>query len=442
MLRWLALWGIFLVCRSAASAELLTDSEFDIQDTLQTYHGSIAEKQYLEAGDSAKLALAALLQDPDHDRMVYGQLLTLLADSQFFAGQYGPAIQNYELAIDAIQYARDRLDNALVTPLLGLSRCLAATSRYPDAIRNYQQSLHVHQVNNGLFREQTAEIVAELSEVYFASDDFDRAKGMQDLYVAVIEREFPGDNIARLPSMYSRADMYYRTGDYLRSYNGYRRIIALIESAEGSRSLHLVPALTATAALLAGSPIVDGEDGTKKARRFLRRAIAITEGSAEASVPVKADAHIEMGDFLITMTANSNSAIRSYQRGWTYLDSDAQYHQRRDNLLGEARLLNPIPAGTPAAMLSLLDNAANPDTAKSGYIMVEYDVGRDGRSENIRIVESTPPGLHDYIVRNHVRSFAFRPRFADGEPVPSTGLMFELQFSYTDDDLPEDIAQQ
>jgi tetratricopeptide (TPR) repeat protein len=442
VLRWLTLWGILLVGRTAAAVELPSNPEFDLQGALQAYHESVAERQYLEAGESVKLALAALLQDPDHDRMVYGQLLTLLADSQFFAGQYGAAIQNYELAIDAIQYARDRLDNALVTPLLGLSRCLAATRRYHDAIRNYQQSLHVHQVNNGLYGEQTAEIVDELSEVYFASSDFDRAKGMQDLHVAVIEREFPGDNIARLPSMYSRADMYFRTGDYLRSYNGYRRIISLIESAEGNRSLQLVPALTATAALLAGSPIVDGEDGTKKARRYLRRAIAITEGSEQASVPVKADAHIEMGDFLITMTANSASAIRSYQRGWTYLDSDPQFHERRDDLLGQVRLLNPIPAGTPASMLSLLSNAANPDTVKNGYIMAEYDVGPDGRSENVRIVESTPAGLHDYIVRNHVQNFAFRPRFADGEPVPATGLVFELQFSYTDDDLPESIAQQ
>ena len=442
MLRCLALWGVLLVFRSAASAELLTDSEPDIQDALQAYHQSVAEQQYLEAGESVKLALAALLEDPDHDRMVYGQLLTLLADSQFFAKQYGAAIQNYKLAIDAIQFARDRLDNALVTPLLGLSRCLAATNQYPDAIRNYQQSLHVHQVNNGLFGEQTAEIVAELSEVYFASRDFDRAKGMQDLHVAVIEREFPGDNIARLPSMYSRADMYYRTGDYLRSYNGYRRIIALIERAEGSRSLQLVPALTATAALLGGSPIADGENGPEKARRYLRRAIAITEGSAEASAPMKADAHIRLGDFLNMMTANSDAAIRSYQRGWAYLDSDAQYHERRDKLLGKVRLLNRIPGGTPAAMFSLLDNAADPESTKNGYIMVEYDVGRDGRSENVRIVESTPPGLHDYIVRNHVQNFAFRPPFSDGEPVPSKDLVFELQFSYTDDDLPEASSQQ
>lgn len=440
--RWLAFAAIVFIFRGAASAGLPANAGLEVQHSLLDYQKYFAEQQYLEASESAKMALAFLLRDPGYDRMAYGQVLVFLADAQYYAGLYGPATQNYEMAIEVIQSARDRLDSDLVAPFLGLSRALLATHQYPEAIRNYQHSLHVRQVNTGLYNEQVAEIAAELSEAYFTANDFEQAKRVQDFYVATVERVYPGDNLARLPSMYSRADMLSRTGNNSHSHNAYRQIISLVERADGRESLLLVPALTAAADLLGSNRIVDGYNGTEKAKRYLRKAIAITERNVAASIPSKADAHINMGDFLCARTANRNSAIRSYQRAWAYLDGDPQYHQRRDELFGHALLLDPVPPGTPSAMLSLLANSGNPDTVKNGVILVRYDVGQDGRPENVRVVESTPPGLHDYIVLNHVRSFAFRPRFQEGEPIRSTDLTFERQFSYSDEELSASLQEK
>ena len=441
MRRWLALAGIILVFRGAVAEELLVNSNLDAQRALQDYHRSIAEEQYLEASVSARLALASLLKDPNHDRMAYGQLLTLLADAQYHAGLYSPAIQNYEMAIETIESARDRLDPGLVTPFLGLSRCLTAAGQYGKAIHNYRHTVHIHQVNNGLYGVQTAELIAELSETYYASNDFDQANAMQDRYVAIIHRKFPGDNLARLPSMYSRADMLSRTGHYLLSYKGYRRIIALVESAEGTGSLQLVPTLIASANLLASSPIVDGEDGTEKAIRYLRRAVAISDSSDRATDLDKANVHITMGDFLSQSTANRRAVVRSYKRGWQYLDNNPGLHTYRDETFNNAVRLKSLPGSAPATMREILEKASDSTQDTNGHIAIAYDVDEWGRSDNVRVIESAPQGLHDHMVKKYVESFAFRPRFEQGEPVPSLNHSFELRFSFRDEDLAEKTRQ-
>lgn len=441
MPRLFAIAGAILVFQCAASAELSSNSDPSVQQALQDYRESVAEEQYAEAAVSAKLALSYLLKDPDYDRMAYGELLTLLAEAQYHAGSYETAIQNYEMAIEAIQSARDRLDRNLVTPFLGLSRSLAAAGQYGEAIHKYRHTLHVHQVNNGLYGVETAELIAELSEAYYASGDFDQANTMQDRYVAIMQRKFPGDNLARLPSMYSRADMLARTGHYLYSYKGYRRIIALIENAEGTDSLKLVPVLIASAYLLAGSPIVDGEDGTEKAMRYLRRAVAIADSSDSADDLAKANVHITMGDFLSQTSANRRAVVRSYKRGWQYLDKNPAHHAYRDEMFKNPVLLTSLPAGAPATMRDLLEKASEPTRDMNGRIVVAYDVDEGGRSDNLHVIESVPEGLHDHMVKDHVEHFAFRPRFEDGEPVPSLNHTFELRYSFDEEELTDKTRQ-
>ncbi|MBT8094570.1 MAG: hypothetical protein KJP08_07165 [Gammaproteobacteria bacterium] len=405
------------------------------------YELLLEDGQFLEAADVIKRLITSLLRDPTHDRMVYGHLLTELASAQLHGGTPEAALQNYQLAVDTIEDARDRLHDGLIEPLLGLSRSYAATGRYIEAIRSYRRTLHVHEVNAGLHGEDKGELIDELSESYFALGKFDEANAMQDWYVNLVERHHPGADLERLDSLYSRADMLARTGQNYNSAGAYRRIIALIEKADGPYSLELVPALGAISDLLANNRIMDGEDGGEKAMRYLRRAVAISERSAAASIPIKADTQILMGDFLSQQTPNRDAVVRYYQRGWDLLSTDEQYHELRDSLFSRPLHLNEIPPASPSAMLKLLEKAADPGAATNGHIVVRYDVDAGGRPDNIRVVESVPAGLHDYMVVNHVRRFAFRPRFADGRPARTPNQAFELHYSWDEQAAPGKVRQ-
>ena len=414
-------------------------SEFDLVQ--RDYDQLIADGEYVEAANSIKLVLMQFLQDPDYDRMAYGQLLTQLATAQHLSGEYYAAIENYELAIEAIEFASDRLNGELIAPVLGMSRSLMAANRYEEAEKNFRRTLHIHQVNNGFWGLDKAEVVNELSEAYFTMGDFEAANNMQKSYISVVEHHYPGDSIERVPSLHSQADMLYRTDSVFRSLNAYRRLIALIEDADGMDSMLLVPAFTAISDILINNVIIDGEDGTEKAKRYLRRAAIITENSEETSDLEKANVFINMGDFLSTQTSNRTIVIGNYKRGWEYLDRNPELHGYRDQTFDNAILLNPTPKSSSPAMQNLLQQAANPTDEQNGYIVVSYDVDEGGRSDNIRVVESVPPGLYDYIVKNHVRGFAFRPRFSEGQPVRTRNETFEVRYSFDEEEMEGELRQ-
>ena len=440
-LLWLVIASLALTL-PASAADISTDNSAPVIDLVQRdYDRLIADGEYLEAADSIKLILSKFLQDPDYDSLAYGQLLTQLASAQYMGGQYSPAIENFDLAIEAIILARDRLNGELIAPLFGKSRSLMASERYAEAESTYRQTLHVHQVNYGFFGLDKAEVVNELSEAYFSQGDYDSANDMQKAYVTIVEHHYQGKNIERLPSLFSQAEMLYRTDDTFRSLNAYRRLIALIEDAEGPNSMELLPAFTAISDILVSNLVVDGEDGNERAMRYLRRAVVILERSDSASDLEKADVYIHIGDFLSTQTANRAVVVRNYTRGWEYLDGDPDLHAYRDETFDDAILLNPMPRGTPPAMRDLIEDSFDPSLAKNGRIIVGYDIDEGGRSDNVRVVESVPEGLHDYMVKNFVDDFAFRPRFEAGQPVRSPDQTFELRFSVGGEELPEELRQ-
>ena len=421
---------------------LAADESVPAFDLVQRdYDQLIADGEYLEAANSIKLLLSEVLKDPDYDRLVYGKLLTQLATAQQLAGSYSAAIENFDLAIQSIESATDRLNGELVAPLLGMSRSLMGAGRYLEAEKTYHHTLHVHHVNYGFYGLDKAEIVDELSEAYFIMGDFESANSMQKSYVGMVEHHYPGKSLERVPSLTSQAEMLYRTESTFRALNAYRRLIALIEDADGLDSMELIPALAGVSDILINNRIVDGEDGAEKARRYLRRAAVITEKSESASALDKANVFIMMGDFLSVQTPNRDAVVSNYERGWQYLDEDPELHAYRDETFGHAILLNPTPSSTPPAMRDLLEDASDPDRTKNGHIIIGYDVNEGGRPKNVRVVESVPPGLHDYIVKNYVRDFAFRPRFEAGQPVGSPNQTFELRYTVGEEELPEELRQ-
>lgn len=437
-----------LVCLSlsaqaqlAGSLKLGTSTSERIDDVRADYEYLLAEGEFEEAAAAAKLLISLLLQDPDYDRLVYAGALTELASAQHNAEMLDAAIENYQLAIEVITSERDRLSAELVPAMLGMSRAYLAAGRYTESIRNFKQTLHVHQVNSGLYGDEKAQIVAELSEAYFELGDFSKARKMQDSYVNIMGHDYPGDDLRRLPSLYSRADMLERTGDAYRSQDAYRRIIAMIERAEGGRSLTLLPAFVAISKLLVEHHIVDGDDGLQKAKRFMRRAVDIVENSDAADSEMRANVYMLMGDFLCLQSANRHQVIRNYELAWQEMSEDENLIAQREMLFSGPTLLNRIPFRTPPAMLDLLENASSDGGDKNGIVTVRYDVNRYGRPENVRIVESDPPELYDYMAKNHVRNFAFRPKLVDGKAVSSPGRLFELRYSYSEEDLPDKVRQ-
>jgi len=408
---------------------------------LLQYQQAIDGELYTEAADAGKVYIGALLKDPNHDPKEWSRALARLGHAQHQAGELAAAIENYTLAVEVIESETDRLDLLLAVPLQGLSRAQNDAGNYRAAVASYKRLLHVQQVNQGLHTLGQAQTVNELSNVYYTLGDFQRANALQQSYVSIYSRNYPGDDLQKLPALYSQATMYTRTGRLIDSQKSYHQIIAMIERADGGKSLHLLTAIYQFSDLLQNNYIVDGNDGSYKARRFLRRAMYIAENHENASNLDRADAYIAMGDYLSLETFDKRAAMRQYFAAWEQLSDGSEWTDERDDRFGNPTLLNALPAKSATSMRKLMMLSQMDVNERSAHLAVQYTVGEDGRTRDLQMLESDPTGFWDPVVLNHVDGLIFRPGIVDGEPIEYQERVYEIRYSFADQELPGELRQ-
>ncbi len=411
-----------------ADTSLAAAPAYTLEYAQGTFDRVYESQEYAEAVDAGKLVIDVLLRQGDVDSVAWGRALAQLASAQRLVGDYEPAIQNYETAIEAIEASTNRLSASLVDPLRGLSRTYADAGLFTEAVESFKRTLHVQRVNTGLHSVDQSALLVELSEVYFLLGDDAMADAMQQANVNLANRNYPGDDLRKLPALYSRVDMLERTGHHIKAHERYRRIIDLIERAEGSLSLTLLPALYKIADVFLYNQMLDGYKGAEQARRYLRRAVVIVEKNDDATALQQADAHIAMADYLSLKSSNRRIVLREYGKAWDAL-SAAELHAERDERFGVPVPLNDVPGNRTMAYQHLMDSAADA-FGTEGIVVVQYDVDAKGRVRNAEVVESEPPGYRDAIVTGHLKDIVFRPRFLDREPADTTDNRYEVRFTY------------
>lgn len=409
----------------------LADVSGDTQERLAAarlrYQQSLQNEMYREAADAGKLYIDALLSSPDYDNQEWGSALTRLGEAQRLSGNNEAAVENFHHALTVLEEQSDRLNVALVEPLLGMSRAYIDMRDYRYAIESLERAIHIQQVNDGLHSMQQGKPLSDLSEMYFQLGNHRQAIATQQAHLSVYNRKFPGDDLNKLPALYSHASMLHRAGRLIESQTAYRRIISMIERVDGSRSLHLLPAIYRISELLSNNHIVDGYDGNYAARRFLQRAVYIAKKHDDATPLQRADAYIAMGDYLSRRTMDRAAALRRYQNAWTALSTDDRWLEERDERFSEPTLLNVIPASTAPVVRNQLMLSATSEEELRNRILLRYDVDRLGSAENISVVEGDPSGYWDPIVVAHVKKFIHRPRLENGEAVQHSNLTFEIR---------------
>lgn len=66
-----------------------------------------------------------------------------------------------------------------------------------------------------------------------------------------------------------------------------------------------------------------------------------------------------------------------------------------------------------------------------GTVVVAFDIGPTGSTQDVRIVEETPPGFgFGLAARKAVKRWRYRAKIVDGEPVLQKGLRVKLRFEH------------
>ena len=63
-------------------------------------------------------------------------------------------------------------------------------------------------------------------------------------------------------------------------------------------------------------------------------------------------------------------------------------------------------------------------------MLVTFDLTTNGRTANVEVVESQPPGFKDETATRAMGQSRFRPRIVDGEIIEASGLVRDFTFLY------------
>ena len=152
--------------------------------------------------------------------------------------------------------------------------------------------------------------------------------------------------------------------------------------------------------------------------------------SIEPFTPVqRAGILVRLGD-LYMMWDKRNTASARYLEAWQALSADPALATRRDEYFSQpVRIMGPVP---PAIFPPPKRNAAPIQTKdlEPGFVVVRYGVNPLGRVTDATVIEADPENLLEDRVTRAAGFALFRPRYVDGAPVATSGLILRHEFRY------------
>lgn len=366
--------------------------------------------------------------------------LTNLAIVQHQTGQFGPAQQNFQAAVEIIEEIEDRLNSKLVNPLKGLAAAQLEAGRPDLASSTYDRAVHVTHVNDGPHNLGQLPLLESLSEAKLRMGELDLATTVQDRISALNARHYDFQSLEFVPSLMRRAAWQHRAGLIYDSRTTYRRAIRLIESQVGKSDVRLINPLL----LLGRSFFFIDFSGTSTYRAptmvsgelYIKRAVRIANKHSDSDWKTLVVAKLALGDFYM-YDRNSQRARAVYREIWNLLSEDDARLDFRQEQLEEVVILRQrnLPQYLPDSNAD--GKAATDSTVLQGTVSMTYDVSTHGRAFNIKLVEANPPEFQEMqkLVQREIRRRIFRPRFENAEAVVSTSQLLIHSYFYRQSDL-------
>jgi TonB family protein len=158
----------------------------------------------------------------------------------------------------------------------------------------------------------------------------------------------------------------------------------------------------------------------------LHDALDLLTDMNDASPLLLAEVLTAIGDWNVEF-GRAGATGAEYARAWQLLGLVDDGEELRQRWFGDLHEVD-------ISSLSRRGISVNPEDPE-GFVVVYFTVDTMGRTRDLEITESEPPGFKDAAVIRLMRDARFRPRIIDGEVVPSRRA-YRFEFRY----LPQDLA--
>ena len=341
-----------------------------------------------------------------------------LAETQRRARLYEDSERNFLTAVELFRETGGNLTDSVITPLVGLGATYQAMDQHPQAITAFQEARTINRRVHGLLNEDQIDILDHIARSLVSMDLYEDAEEQKMTALRIMERAYGEQSLEILPTLYDHALWFRSIYRFQQERDYYGRAMAIVRGRQDNQSPLLVQPLRQIGNSFRVQKLPEG-----RGIGSLRRALEILQAQSEPDTVEMARVLRDIGDWQVAFSKIGPTGAE-YRQAWALLNEveDGEALQRRwfrepDYVLHE----HPSTRG--------LVDPGEPG-AQPGHVLVTFDVLPSGRTANIAVLESVPPGLKDDSSIRSIARSRFRPRMIDGEPVLAEGVARDFTFYY------------
>jgi len=382
----------------------------------------IDEERFEEATAAALHVVTLTREEFGEDSMELITPLVNLATAQMRTDDLISAEANYRQCIAIIEKNEGKLSRRLINPLNGLGATYNRSGLYEQGIAAYERALRINHVNDGFYNFDQFKMHDGLTESYLGLQEMEEADFYQKTQLEIRQRKLDARDPAIVPGLYKLAEWYRRTGQVEAAEQTYLNADRILRrSGDGEANLDRVQALRGLA-----QNRVEGFGDPSGGANALKKAVSIIDSQPNPDYELRAIVLIDLGD-LYTSVGKSASADERYAEAWQNLSHDDELLDLRDHYFSAPVRLR----GRAFSTLEYAPDSKGKPFLKSGHVLVSYTVTSRGRVEDVKVIESEPPGIMDKPLVSTLSRSVFRPRREDGVAVDTKGKLHQLDFRYT-----------
>ena len=422
--------------------QLPTDSDNEQQHRrFESFREALDSDSLAEAEITAKEMVEYASTGLNVDLPARCRALHNLALTQHLRGDFDSAILNFQTAIDVMTSDADMLSEALIMPLRGLGGTYASAGQPAEAFRSFERALHISNVNEGPHNLVQLPILDSILQIHLQQGDAPVALDMMNRIYLLYVRTYALDSMELIPVLYKRAGIYRLLGMSGEERSELGRVAKTMRQHHGDSDAMLIEPYLQLGRNLVGEldkMIFRSGPTAPTAERYLKNALQIAEENPEVDWLVRRKCLLALADYysLVEMYARAN---RYYQQTWVFLSSDAAYLSRRAaDLEANVPLSRPRPHPYANFEYNPDRDDIDPDDYLRGEITMQFTLTRQGRIKDAELVATDPPDFArmERRVRNALKNFKYRPRYADGVAIEATLQEYTLNYQY----LPSEYA--
>jgi len=326
----------------------------------------------------------------------------------------------YLRAVEIVRAVNGAYTELAIEPLLGLGDNYHESGQYLNAITAYNEARTVSRRAHGLLNLGQVPILDRLTESFEALDQYAEADEQQLAILNIAERSYPEASPEHLEAIYRYARWLRESGRYHDERLRYAQAMRLIRNVHGKDSPLLVRPLRETANSYRKQRLPDNQGISA-----LRSALELLDERGNADPLLRAEVLRDIGDWDVAFSkVEPDTSV--YVSAWQLLGELENGDELRRQWFDELTSVFDEP-------ISQRGLSREPN-ARPGHVIVAFDVDRFGRTSDVRVVESEPPGFKDEAVARAIRQWRFRPRIEDGAIVPRDDVALRVNFRYLPDE--------